>query len=156
MEERIGYIMALGVGDRAAGFKLQNQDGELVDSEDLLGKGELVLFFYPKDGSVGCTMEVGEFRDKYSTFTDSGVTVIGVSSDSVRSHKEFHSAHSLPFDLLSDVGGRLREVYGASKLGIPGRVTYVIDSDGVIRKVFSSQIKPKQHIKEALAILPGL
>ena len=148
--------MALDVGDMAVGFKLQNQDGELVDSDGIFGKMPLVLFFYPKDGSVGCTMEVGEFRDKYSVFSDNGVKVIGVSSDSVRSHKDFHQEHSLPFDLLSDVGGRLREAYGASTLGIPGRVTYVIDSKGVIRKVFSSQIKPTQHIKEALEMLPEL
>ena len=148
--------MTLDVGDTAVGFNLQNQDGTLVDLMETIGKRPLVLFFYPKDGSVGCTVEVGEFRDRYSVFTENDVAVIGVSSDSVSSHKKFHEEHSLPFDLLSDVGGKLRKAYGASSLGVPGRVTYVIDRGGKIRKVFSSQIRPKQHIKEALEILTAL
>jgi peroxiredoxin Q/BCP len=115
----------------------------------------IVLYFYPKDDTPGCTAEACSFRDQYQVFKDAGAEVIGVSSDSVSSHKQFASKHRLPYILLSDEKGALRKRYGVpSTFGlIPGRVTYVIDREGIVRHIFSSQFTPEKHITEALKTL---
>jgi thioredoxin-dependent peroxiredoxin len=143
------------VGDKAPIFTLESQKGEMVSLSDLIGKKNIVLFFYPKDKSRGCTRQACEFRDKYAIFKDRGAEVIGISSDDVSSHKSFADEFRLPFILLSDPKGIVRKLYGVnSTFGIiPGRVTFVIDKKGIIRHVFSSQFKPKKHIKEALDAL---
>ncbi len=125
---------------------------------DLLGKKEIVLYFYPKDFTRGCTTEAGAFRDAYESFRDAGAEVIGVSSDSVDSHRDFASDCGLPFTILSDEGGRVRKLYGVpSTLGlIPGRVTYVIDAKGVVRHVFDSQMNPRRHVDEAMKVLKAI
>ena len=146
------------VGDPAPDFALADQSGNTVRLSKFRGKSCVVLFFYPKDETPGCTAEACAFRDSYEVFRDAGAEVIGISSDPVDSHRQFASHHNLPFRLLSDEGGNVRKTYGVSStLGIfPGRVTYVIDGEGVVRHIFSSQFRPSKHIEEALAVLREL
>lgn len=146
------------VGDKAPDFTLLSQTGENVTLSKLIGKKTIVLYFYPKDESKGCTRQACEFRDKYEVFTDLGAEVIGVSSDDVKSHKSFAEKNLLPFTLLSDTENKVRELYGVkSTFGIiPGRVTYVIDKKGIIRRIFSSQFNFKKHIEESLETIKGI
>jgi len=148
----------LQVGDEAPEFSLPKANGELVRLSDFRGKAEVVLFFYPKDNTPGCTAEACSFRDSYQTFREQRAEVIGVSSDSAESHERFAARFSLPFVLLSDSDGTVREKYRVGKtLGVlPGRTTFLIDRRGVIRHVFSSQFFPDKHVKEALAVLKEL
>jgi peroxiredoxin Q/BCP len=144
----------LKVGTAAPVFSLRDQDGKEVDIGQLIGKKALVIYFYPKDFTTGCTMEAHEFREMHEEFMKNGAEVIGVSSDSVESHKKFAEEHQLPFTLLSDPDDRVRDMYGAwGAARTPGRVTYLIDRKGVIRMVFSSQMQPRKHISEALRVL---
>jgi len=146
--------MSATVGQPAPDFTLPDQDGTAVSLASLKG-GWAVVYFYPKDDTPGCTAESCSFRDNFEDFTDTGARVVGISSDSVESHKAFATKHNLPFTLLADTDGTVRKAFGVSKtLGIiPGRVTYVIDPEGVVRHKFSSQFKPKSHIDEALAVI---
>ena len=143
------------VGDEAPDFTLRDQDGEPVSLSDYRGRSNVVLFFYPKDFSPGCTRQACSFRDSYEDFTDLGAEVIGVSGDSVESHKEFLDTYLLPFTLLSDPDGQARSLYGATKgFGLlPGRYTYIIDKGGVVRHVFTSETNMRRHVDEALRIL---
>src|SRR3984957_1814209 len=124
------------VGDKAPDFTLPTQTGEQVRLQDRIGDRIIVLYFFPKDVSPGCTAEAVAFRDSHEVFTDAGAEVIGVSSDSVDSHAAFAGRPELPFTLLSDQGGKVRKQYGVpSVLGLlPGRVTYVIDREGTVRQ----------------------
>jgi peroxiredoxin Q/BCP len=148
----------VGVGDLAPEFTLQSQGGDTVSLKQLLGETEIVLYFYPKDNTPGCTTEAHAFRDRYEVFKEMGAEVIGVSSDSVDSHRDFASKCDLPFTILSDPGGAVRKLYGVpSSLGLlPGRVTYIIDKKGVVRSVFSSQFNPAKHVEEALRVLKSI
>jgi thioredoxin-dependent peroxiredoxin len=143
------------VGSVAPDFTLPSQAGEMVSLKDFSGRKPVVLFFYPKDDSPGCTKEVCAFRDNFEEFSKLDVQVIGISSDSVESHRRFAAKHDLSFPLLSDEGGNIRRLYGVPKtFGLfPGRVTYVIDKEGVMRHVFSSQLSVQRHVQEALAAL---
>jgi thioredoxin-dependent peroxiredoxin len=145
----------LKIGDRAPDFSLVSQDGKTVTLADFLGKNAVVLFFYPKDESPICTKEACSFRDAYEDFVKAGAVVIGVSSDSAESHREFAAHHRLPFLMLADENGALRKAFGVPKtLGIlPGRVTYVIDKQGVVRLIFNSQLSAADHVSEALEIV---
>lgn len=142
-------------GSKAPDFTLASQDGSMVSLSSFFGKKSLVLFFYPKDESYGCTKEACSFRDNYEVFTEAGAEVIGISSDDQKSHMSFASNHRLQFLLLSDPDGKVAELYNVRKtLGIfPGRVTYVIDRQGIIRKIFSSQISFGKHVEEALKVI---
>lgn len=146
------------IGDRAPDFTLPTQSGEQVRLHDLLGDRALVLFFYPKDNTSGCTAEVCAFRDSYEVFKEAGAGVVGVSSDSVDSHAAFVGKHNLPFTLLSDKGGTVRRLYGVpATLGLlPGRVTYILDKQGVVRHMFSSQMAIGKHVSEALHVIEAL
>lgn len=146
------------VGDKAPDFTLSSQDGDSVRLYDRLAAGPVVLYFYPKDNTTGCTAEACAFRDSYEVFTEAGADVIGVSSDSVTRHAGFASKHGLPFTLLSDQGGAVRKTYGVpATLGfIPGRVTYVIGQDGTVRHVFNSMTNIGGHIKDALTAIREL
>lgn len=143
------------VGDLAPDFTLPSQTGDRVRLSDLLGRKAIVLFFYPKDDTPGCTAEACAFRDSYEAFTDAGAEVIGVSGDSVGSHRRFAAGHRLPFILLSDADGAVRKRYGAERwLGLlRARVTFVIDRDGVVRHIFESQFAATRHVTEALEAL---
>jgi peroxiredoxin Q/BCP len=146
------------VGDKAPDFTLPSQAGEPVRLEDRLGERVVVLYFYPKDDTRGCTAQACAFRDSHEAFTDAGAEVIGVSSDSVSKHAAFAGKHNLPFTLLSDQGGQVRKRYGVpAVLGLlPGRVTYVIDRQGQVRHVFNSMTNIDQHVKDALEVVRQL
>lgn len=150
--------MPVSVGDTAPDFTLPSQSGESVSLKDFIGKKSVVLYFYPKDDTPGCTAEACAFRDSYEVFKDAGAEVIGISDDSPDSHQKFAAKHRLPFILLSDSGKQLRKLYGVpSTLGLlPGRVTYVIDKTGVVRHIFNSQLNFKGHIEESLKTLREL
>ena len=146
------------VGDKAPDFTLPSQSGDPVRLYDRLGDHVVVLYFYPKDETPGCTAEACAFRDSYEAFTDAGAEVIGVSSDSAGSHASFADHHRLPFTLLSDRGGRVRKSYGVpTVLGVvPGRVTYVIDQSGTVRHVFNSMSNIGRHVGDALDVVRRL
>ncbi len=147
------------VGDKVPGFQLPDQDGKPFRLEDALAKGPLVLFFYPKDGTPGCTREACSFRDATKDFQDAGAVIAGISSDSVASHRRFADAHQLSYPLLSDEGGALRKVLGVPRaaLGLlDGRVTYVIDRESVLRHRFESMLGFNKHVEEALATVRSL
>jgi thioredoxin-dependent peroxiredoxin len=148
----------IAVGDKAPDFTLPSQSGEQVRLQDRLGERVVVLYFYPKDNTSGCTAEACAFRDSHETFTDAGAEVIGVSSDSADKHASFAGQHNLPFTLLADKGAKVRKSYGVpSVFGvIPGRVTYVIDRTGTVRHVFSSMTNIDQHVKDALEVVRQL
>jgi len=147
--------MLVRVGDKAPDFTLPSQLGDSVTLSEFFGKKNIVLYFYPKDESIGCTREACKFRDSYDVLTDLGAEVLGISEQSVESHKSFATHHGLPFILLSDVENNVRHLYGVpSTLGfLPGRVTYIIDKNGVVRHIFSSQSHPELHVEEAIKVL---
>jgi peroxiredoxin Q/BCP len=150
--------LAVRVGDKAPDFTLPSQMGDNVTLSEFFGKKNIVLYFYPKDESIGCTKEACSFRDSYEELTNLGAEVLGVSGQSVESHKSFATHYGLPFILLSDKDNKVRELYGVpSTMGIiPGRVTYIIDKKGVVRHIFSSQTQAERHVEEAKITLKEL
>jgi peroxiredoxin Q/BCP len=150
--------LAVKVGDKAQDFTLPSQMGDNVTLSEFFGKKNIVLYFYPKDESPGCTREACSFRDSYEELTNLGAEVIGVSGQSVESHKSFATHYGLPFILLSDKDNKVRELYGVpSTMGIiPGRVTYIIDKQGIVRHIFSSQIQAERHVEETKRTLEEL
>ncbi len=144
-------------GDTAPDFSLPDQDGNMVSSNDIKGKKALVLYFYPADFTKVCTMEAVSFRQMHERFQEAGAEVIGVSSDDVRTHKEFAMDHELTFTLLSDGKEELRKAFGAYGLGgTPARITYVIDRDWKIRMVYNSPLRSKEHAEEAMRAVQAL
>lgn len=145
----------LKVGDKIPYVELPDQHGSMVRLTDVLKNATLVLFFYPKDNTPGCTIEACTFRDSYETFKESGAEVVGISSDSVSSHRSFATRHHLPFTLLSDDGDIVRSQFGIQKtLGLlPARVTFIIDNEGIVKHVFSSQLQLKKHVSGALGYI---
>ena len=148
-KEEMGKVK---VGDMAPDFELKDKDGNLIKLSNFRGEKSVVVYFYPKDETPGCTAQACSFRDSYQDFTDAGAEVIGISSDGSSSHAGFAENHRLPFILLSDTTGKVRKSYGAyDLLGlIPGRVTFVIDKQGKIIHKFDSQLSPTKHINESL------
>jgi peroxiredoxin Q/BCP len=132
--------------------------GDNVTLSEYFGKKNVVLYFYPKDETSGCTREACTFRDSYDVFTALDAEVLGVSGQSVESHKSFATHHGLPFLLLSDADNKVRQLYGVpATMGIiPGRVTYIIDKKGIVRHVFNSQYQPQKHVEEAKQVLEKL
>lgn len=148
----------LSEGERAPEFSLPDDAGRRVSLAELRTQGPIVLYFYPKDDTLGCTIEACTFRDSYQDFKDAGATVVGVSEDGKSSHEAFKAKHALPFVLLSDPGGETAKAYGVKKtLGLlPGRVTFVIDREGVVRSAFDSQVRVKEHVAQALEVVKRL
>ncbi len=148
---------ALATGDRAPLIALRDAEG-IEHRSDQLGGKSLVLFFYPKDDTPGCTLEACAFRDGYTDLQALGAEVWGVSGDDAASHGRFASRHQLPYPLLVDDGNRLRKAFGVPNalMLLPGRVTYVIDGDGVIRHVFNNLLDGPAHLREAKAALERL
>ena len=146
----------LSVGDMVPEFSLLDQNGDEFKIGDHLGRNAMVIYFYPKDDTPGCTKEACSFRDSFEEFTDRNVQVIGISADSVESHLDFAKKYNLPFTLLADTRNEVRKLFGVKSnlMGlIPGRVTYVIDKSGQVIYVFESQFKATKHISEALHAL---
>ena len=146
--------MGLKVGDKLPNFSAKDTNGNDFDSKDYLGKQPLVIYFYPKDDTPGCTAQACSFRDNYQDFKDLGAEVIGISSDTVQSHIRFKSKFNLPFILLSDNTKKLRKLFGVqnSLFVIPGRETFVIDKNGIVLMVFNS-MSSEIHITKALSVL---
>ena len=142
----------LKVGETIPRFTAKDTNGNDFDSANSAGQKPLVIYFYPKDNTPGCTAQACSFRDQYEDFKDLGAEVIGISSDSVASHQKFSKQFKLPFILLSDSDKKIRKLFGvpAGMFGLlPGRVTYVTDKNGVIQMIFDSVLATK-HISKAL------
>ena len=149
----------LTVGSTVPKFELKDQHGELFSMDSVLGKKNLVIFFYPKDDSPGCTRQACSFRDQFEVFADEDAMIIGISGQSVKSHLEFAQKHRLNYTLLSDEGNKVRKQFGvpANLFGlIPGRVTYVINKQGKVIYMFNSQTQTEKHVTETLRILKNL
>lgn len=148
----------IAVGQKAPDLSLPNQKGESVTLSALWKSGPVVVYFYPKDETPGCTAQACGFRDAYSTFKDAGAEVVGISSDDADSHQRFADHHRLPFVLLADTRGEARKAFGVKKtLGLlPGRTTFVLDRNGVVQHVFDSQLRPTAHVGEALDVVKRL
>ena len=147
--------MALKVGGKIPNFAAINTNGDLFDSDEVVGKKPVVIYFYPKDNTRVCTEQACSFRDQYEDFKALGAEVIGISSDSLKSHVAFANEYKLPFILLSDFDKKIRKSFGVPNdyLGlIPGRATYVADKDGIVQFIFDST-SGKIHIQKALEIL---
>jgi peroxiredoxin Q/BCP len=151
--------MALKIGDQCPSFQLQNQFNQTVDIANYFGKSPIVIYFYPKDDTPGCTAEACSFRDHYEIFKDLGCEVIGISSDSPEKHAQFAAKHQLTFTLLSDPKGLIRKQFGVptNLFGLlPGRVTYILDQNGFVRHIHNAQINALSHIQTSLNVLQGL
>ena len=146
-------MSALAIGAQAPDFSAETHDGVAFQLSELLKHSAVVLFFYPRDFTPGCTAEACAFRDDYASFVEAGATVVGVSADSGESHRRFAQHHNLPFALISDADGALRRAYGVDKVWgvLPGRVTFVIDRQGGVRNVFDSALFARRHSGDALA-----
>jgi peroxiredoxin Q/BCP len=147
------------VGDMIPGFTLLDQNGSLFDIKSVPGNKKLVIYFYPKDDSPGCTREACYFRDQFEVFKEADAVIIGISGQSVESHKKFAEKYRLSFTLLSDTGNKVRKLFGVptNALGLlPGRVTYVADGNGKVVYIFNSQVQAERHVDEALKILKEL
>ncbi|MBP4137867.1 peroxiredoxin [Flavobacterium geliluteum] len=150
--------MSLKIGDIVPNFTAKDSHGEVFESKSVLGRKPLVIYFYPKDNTPGCTTEACSFRDQYEDFKDLGAEVIGISSDSVKSHQKFANKYQLPFLLLSDQDKKLRHLFGMrdNLFGLlPGRVTYIIDRNGVVIYIFDS-MNASKHIPKALKMIKEL
>jgi len=143
------------VGDIVPSFSLMDQNGNLFDINTLIGKKKLVIFFYPQDGSLNCTKEACYFRDLSDVFDEAGAIVIGISGQSVESHKQFAEQNKLNYNILSDSEGSVRKLFGVpTKIFglVPGRVTYIADRSGKVVYIFESQTDVMRHVDEALKI----
>jgi len=143
------------VGDTIPGFTLKDQNGKEFAISTLLGRKKLVIFFYPQDGSLNCTREACYFRDLTDVFDEVDAVIIGISGQSVESHKEFAETNRLNYTLLSDHNNIVRKLFGVPGrvFGlIPGRVTYVADRSGKVVHIFDSQTEVQRHVDEAMKI----
>jgi peroxiredoxin Q/BCP len=147
--------MALAIGAKAPDFKIQATSGNFISlSEDFQGRA-LILYFYPKDFTPGCTAEACEFRDQFEAFRDLDIPVLGVSRDDIATHEKFKKAYKLPFELVSDRDGKVCKAYDAliPLIKMPKRVTYLIDQDHQIAAVFSDMFESKKHIESMLKMI---
>ena len=149
--------MTLKVGEKAPTISLRDQDGNLRHSEGLRGKS-LVLFFYPKDNTPGCTAEACSFRDNYDLLKEMGAEVWGVSGDDEISHANFAIKNNIPFPLLVDKDNNLRKAFDVPNVMsiLPGRVTFIIDSKGKIKYIFNNLLNASAHVSESIRILEQL
>ncbi len=151
--------MSISIGDFCPHFSLQNQDGQTINIQDYFGNKNVVIYFYPKDNTAGCTKEACSFRDAMQDLNNLDCEVVGISADSVASHKAFANQFRLTFNLLSDVGNSVRKSFNvpANLFGlIPGRVTYIVNKEGKVIHIINSQMNPDKHIKETIEIISSL
>ena len=151
--------MGIKIGDKCPDFSLLDQNGEMVSVKEIIGQKNIVIYFYPKDNTWGCTKQACSFRDSFQDFVDLGCEVIGISTDSVASHKLFSTKYNLNFKILSDVDDEVRAKFGVptSLFGlIKGRVTYIIDKNGDVVWKFNSQLNSEGHISKAIEVLKEL
>jgi peroxiredoxin Q/BCP len=159
----LNYFMSqstiLNIGDSIPKFTLKDQNNNDFYIDKFLNKKPLVIYFYPKDDTPGCTAEACSFRDAFEVFKDLDAEVIGISADDVNSHKNFAEKYGLQFTLLADTENKVRNLFGVPKslLGLlPGRVTYIVDKTGTIIHIFNSQLQTQKHISKSLSILKQL
>ncbi|MEM6830100.1 MAG: peroxiredoxin [Bacteroidota bacterium] len=146
----------LKIGDPLPYITLPNEKGENISLSSFKGKQPIVVYFYPKNNTPGCTAEACSFRDNYESFKDFGAEIIGISGDSVSSHQKVKNRRKLPFILLSDSQRKAERLFGVprSVLGLlPGRVTFIADKSGKIVHTFNSTSNATRHISEALKAL---
>ncbi|KAH7819213.1 peroxiredoxin [Monocercomonoides exilis] len=149
--------MEVKIGEKPSDFSLPDAEGNPISFYSKLGKGPVVVFFYPKDDSHVCTKEACSFRDNYVKFCDYGAVVIGISSDSVESHRKFIEKYKLNFILLSDLEGKIRKQWKVPRaLFLPGRVTYVFDKDGICRYKHEGVMQDIAHVEGALDIVKNI
>ncbi len=151
--------MSISIGDLCPTFSLQNQDGQTINIQDYFGNKYVIIYFYPKDNTAGCTKEACSFRDAMQDLDNLDCEVFGISADSVASHKAFANQFRLTFNLLSDVGNSVRKSFKvpANLFGlIPGRVTYIVNKEGKVIHIINSQMNPDKHIKETIEIVKGI
>ena len=151
--------MAIQIGDQCPQFNLPDQHNQLIDILQFIGQKNLVIYFYPKDDTPGCTKEACSFRDQFDVFNSFDCEVIGISSDSPKKHLEFATKYNLRFTLLADTDKSVRKAFGvpSNLFGLlPGRVTYIIDKKGVVRGIYNSQTDPLGHIDKAIETLKNL
>lgn len=144
--------MALQIGDKIPNFSAKDNNGKVFESSSIVGKKNIIFYFYPKDNTRGCTTQACDFRDQYEDFKNMNTEIIGISSDSIASHEKFTKQYSLPFILLSDQNKTIRNLFGVKPnfFGlVPGRVTYIADKDGIIQYIFNS-LTASKHIPKAL------
>ena len=149
----------INVGSTVPSFSLKDQFGKDFDITLVKGKKNLVIYFYPKDDSPGCTKEACSFRDQFEVFSEYDAIIIGISAQSVKSHLDFANKYRLNYTLLSDEGNNVRKLFGVptNLLGLlPGRVTYIVNKSGKVVFIFNSQIQAEKHIEEAIRILKEL
>jgi peroxiredoxin Q/BCP len=152
-----GQGKSLTVGDPVPAFSLRNQNDSIFNSTDYIGKGILVIYFYPKDESSGCTKEACSFRDNYKDFIQAGAMVIGVNSGTVESHRKFAQNHQLPFTLLSDPNNKVLKMFGVkNKFIFTGRETFVVDKSGKIVFTYDSFTNGSAHQREALSYIKSM
>ncbi len=146
-------------GTRIPSFKLPDQNGQIFDIESLVGKKNLVIYFYPKDYTSGCTAEACSFRDAYEVFKEHDAEVIGINSEGVSRHQSFAKSYDLNFILLSDKDRKVEKLFGVKRIFLgflTGRVSFVVDKKGIIRHVFNSRAQATRHVDEALEIIKTL
>ena len=149
------HMNEIKIGNNVPSFTLPDQNGNLFDINSVLGKKNLVIYFYPKDDSPGCTAQACSFQDQFEVFNQADAVIIGISGQSVESHKEFAEKNRLKYTLLSDTGNTVRRLFGVPGRAfglIPGRVTYVADRSGKVVYIFDSQTETQRHADEALKI----
>lgn len=144
-------MMKLNIGDQAPDFELPATGDKSFHLASSINEGKLILYFYPKDFTPGCTAEACGFRDEFSELRKSQIRVFGISLDSIESHEKFKNEYQLPFDLLSDKDGKVSRLYGVYNglFRIANRVTFIVDGDGKILSITKNMFAPKAHIKAA-------
>ncbi|UJR86083.1 peroxiredoxin [Sandaracinus amylolyticus] len=143
------------VGEAAPAFMLQDQTGRVRQLSEYRGN-PVVLYFYPRDATPGCTAEACAFRDAWDRLQGTGAVVLGVSTDDVESHRRFHDEHQLPFELLADLDGRVAQQYGVPvQMGMTARMTFLIDDEGVVRHVWED-VDPGVHVDQVIAEIDEL
>jgi peroxiredoxin Q/BCP len=142
-------------GSPAPDFELPDATGKPVRLSQFRGKSAVVVYFYPKDDTSVCTKEACTFRDEFAQFRGANAVILGISDDSTQSHAAFAAKYQLPFTLLSDRGGKVRKLYGVKKaFGVlPGRMTFVVDREGILRLAYSGLFESEKHVQEALSAL---
>jgi peroxiredoxin Q/BCP len=151
--------MSIQVGDKIPSFTLLNQNNQEVDINSFVGTKNIVIYFYPKDNTPGCTKEACSFRDAMQNLNNLDCEIIGISADSVSSHKAFATQYNLKFNLLSDTNNQIRKLFGVPRnlFGIiPGRVSYICDKEGIVLHIVNSQMNPEKHIQETFETLQAI
>jgi peroxiredoxin Q/BCP len=151
--------MSIQVGDKIPSFTLLNQNNQEVDINSFVGTKNIVIYFYPKDNTPGCTKEACSFRDAMQNLNNLDCEIIGISADSVSSHKAFATQYNLKFNLLSDTNNQIRKLFGVPRnlFGIiPGRVSYICDKEGIVLHIVNSQMNPDKHIQETIETLEAI